>query len=301
MRVVGRGDDHAVDRRVGGERHRIGERARIRARRPPLGVGLHRIGDGDELDMGQVGQACGRGTNPCRRRRSHPPAQFPWAKSVPSGACPVTSRRDRSTEQADAICSRCGTVLHRGTRAGSLRRLAGQLTRHTGERMQLAERLGRLGTETAFAVSAAAADWAARGNRVYPFHLGDIDLATPANIVEAMNRAIAEGKTGYCPAAGIAPLREALAANIGAARGHRAARRQHRRPARRQAGDHQVHPDPDEPRRRRALPESRVSDLREPDRLLRRPRPAVPLPRDGERLRHRPRPAPGAWRPRRGC
>jgi len=85
--------------------------------------------------------------------------------------------------------------------------------------MQLAERLGRLGTETAFAVSAAAADWAARGNRVYPFHLGDIDLATPANIVEAMNRAIAEGKTGYCPAAGIAPLREALAADIGTARG----------------------------------------------------------------------------------
>ena len=76
---------------------------------------------------------------------------------------------------------------------------------------QLAERLDRLGTETAFAVSAAAADWAARGNRVYPFHLGDINLPTPANVVDAMNRAIAEGKTGYCPAAGIAPLREALA------------------------------------------------------------------------------------------
>jgi aspartate/methionine/tyrosine aminotransferase len=84
---------------------------------------------------------------------------------------------------------------------------------------QLAERLDRLGTETAFAVSAAAADWAARGNRVYPFHLGDINLPTPANIVDAMNRAIAEGKTGYCPAAGIAPLRDALAHNIGGDRG----------------------------------------------------------------------------------
>lgn len=81
--------------------------------------------------------------------------------------------------------------------------------------MDLAERLDRLGTETAFAVSAAAADWAARGNRVYPFHLGDINLPTPANIVAAMNEAIADGKTGYCAAAGIAPLREALAANIG--------------------------------------------------------------------------------------
>jgi aspartate/methionine/tyrosine aminotransferase len=84
---------------------------------------------------------------------------------------------------------------------------------------QLAERLGRLGTETAFAVSLAAAEWAAQGNRVYPFHLGDIDLPTPANIVDAMNRAIADGKTGYCPAAGIAPLRDALADNIGGDRG----------------------------------------------------------------------------------
>jgi aspartate/methionine/tyrosine aminotransferase len=85
--------------------------------------------------------------------------------------------------------------------------------------MQLADRLGRLGTETAFAVSAAAADWAALGNRVYPFHLGDIDLPTPGNIVEAMNKAIADGKTGYCPAAGVGPLREALADNIGSDRG----------------------------------------------------------------------------------
>ena len=39
---------------------------------------------------------------------------------------------------------------------------------------------------SAFAVSQAAAEWAAAGNRVYPFHLGDINLLTPANIVEAM-------------------------------------------------------------------------------------------------------------------
>ena len=85
--------------------------------------------------------------------------------------------------------------------------------------MALATRLSNLGTETAFAVSLAAADWASKGNRVYPFHLGDINLPTPANMVEAMNRAIAEGKTGYCPAAGIMPLREALAADTGSRRG----------------------------------------------------------------------------------
>ena len=85
--------------------------------------------------------------------------------------------------------------------------------------MALATRLDNLGTETAFAVSQAAADWGAKGNQIYPFHLGDINLPTPANIVDAMNAAISDGKTGYCPAAGIPPLREALAANISADRG----------------------------------------------------------------------------------
>ena len=87
--------------------------------------------------------------------------------------------------------------------------------------MALTERLSRLGTETAFAVSLAAAEWGAKGNTIYPFHLGDLNLPTPGNIVEAMDRAIADGKTGYCPAAGIAPLREALAEDTGARRGLR--------------------------------------------------------------------------------
>ncbi len=96
---------------------------------------------------------------------------------------------------------------------------SGAVNEAEGATMQLAERRRQLGTETAFAVSARAAAWAAQGHRVYPFHLGDIDLPTPTNIVEAMEKAIADGHTGYCPAAGIAPLREALAADIGAARG----------------------------------------------------------------------------------
>ena len=85
--------------------------------------------------------------------------------------------------------------------------------------MALATRLDKLGTETAFAVSLAAAEWGAQGNRIFPFHLGDLNLPTPSNIVEAMNKAIADGKTGYCPAAGIPQLREALAHDIGSNRG----------------------------------------------------------------------------------
>ncbi|MGB4952190.1 MAG: hypothetical protein WBO55_16315, partial [Rhizobiaceae bacterium] len=72
--------------------------------------------------------------------------------------------------------------------------------------MQLAKRLENLGTETAFAVSEAAAAWKAQGHKIYPFHLGDINIPTPANIVAAQNQAIADGKTGYAPAAGIPPL-----------------------------------------------------------------------------------------------
>jgi len=80
----------------------------------------------------------------------------------------------------------------------------------------VAERISRLGTETAFAVSAEANAWRASGHTVYPFHLGDMDLPTPENIVEAAFRAIRDGKTGYCPNAGIPELREALAASVAA-------------------------------------------------------------------------------------
>ena len=85
--------------------------------------------------------------------------------------------------------------------------------------LPIAERISRLGTETAFAVSAEAAVWQAQGHTVYPFHLGDMDLPTPQNIVEASFKALRDGKNGYCPPAGIMPLREALAADVGASHG----------------------------------------------------------------------------------
>jgi aspartate/methionine/tyrosine aminotransferase len=85
-----------------------------------------------------------------------------------------------------------------------------------GRTGDLADRVRRLGTETAFAVSAEAAAWREQGHTVYPFHLGDMDLSTPPNIVVATEKAIRDGKTGYCPNAGILPLRAALAADVGA-------------------------------------------------------------------------------------
>ncbi len=80
--------------------------------------------------------------------------------------------------------------------------------------MRIADRISRLGTETAFAVSRQAAAFADEGNRVFSFHLGDMNLPTPATVVEGAAKAIAEGKTGYCPNAGIPELREAIAADV---------------------------------------------------------------------------------------
>ncbi len=85
--------------------------------------------------------------------------------------------------------------------------------------MKLADRIARLGTETAFVVSGEAASHAAKGNKVYHFHLGDINIRTAENIVEATLKAVRDGKTGYCPNAGIPQLREALAVDINRTRG----------------------------------------------------------------------------------
>lgn len=85
--------------------------------------------------------------------------------------------------------------------------------------MKLAKRIAKLGTETAFAVSADARAWADQGHDVYPFHLGDMNIRTPLNIIEAGHKAMLDGKTGYGPAPGIPELRAALAADVGKARG----------------------------------------------------------------------------------
>jgi aspartate/methionine/tyrosine aminotransferase len=88
-----------------------------------------------------------------------------------------------------------------------------------GQTHRIASRMGKLGTETAFAVSLEAAKVAETGKKVYPFHIGDLDFASPDFVVQAMNKAIADGKTGYCAGAGILPLRKRLAEVLGEQRG----------------------------------------------------------------------------------
>jgi aspartate/methionine/tyrosine aminotransferase len=78
----------------------------------------------------------------------------------------------------------------------------------------LAARIEHLGSETAFNVSAEASKLAATGRKVYPFHLGDLNIRTPQNIIDAAFRAANAGKTGYCSFYGIPELREALADDV---------------------------------------------------------------------------------------
>lgn len=85
--------------------------------------------------------------------------------------------------------------------------------------MKFAKRLERLGTETAYIVALSAGEYAAQGNKVYPFHLGDLNMKTPQNIIDAAMKYMDAGKTGYCPAAGIPELRKAMAEDIAKARG----------------------------------------------------------------------------------
>ncbi|MBT3702174.1 MAG: pyridoxal phosphate-dependent aminotransferase [Alphaproteobacteria bacterium] len=85
--------------------------------------------------------------------------------------------------------------------------------------MFIAERMARLGTESAFEVLARAAALAQKGQSIINLGIGQPDFATPQNIVEAGRKALADGHHGYTPANGILPLREAVAADIHKRRG----------------------------------------------------------------------------------
>jgi aspartate aminotransferase len=79
--------------------------------------------------------------------------------------------------------------------------------------MELAGRMARLGTETAFEVLAKARALEAQGREIIHLEIGEPDFDTPANIVEAGMRALSNGATHYSPSAGTPELRAAIAAD----------------------------------------------------------------------------------------
>ena len=84
--------------------------------------------------------------------------------------------------------------------------------------MNVAERMSRLGTESAFEVLARARALERQGKDIVHLEIGEPDFDTPAHIREAAKRALDGGATHYGPAAGLPELREAIAKEVGATR-----------------------------------------------------------------------------------
>lgn len=85
--------------------------------------------------------------------------------------------------------------------------------------MKLAEKMSRLGGETAFDVLVQARRLEAEGRKIVHLEIGEPDFPTPRNIVDAAHRALDEGWTHYGPPQGYPDLREAIAAYISRTRG----------------------------------------------------------------------------------
>ena len=80
----------------------------------------------------------------------------------------------------------------------------------TQSKLRLADRMSRLGTESAFEVLVRARELEARGKEIIHLEIGEPDFSTPPNIVAAARRALEEGWTHYGPPAGLPQLREAV-------------------------------------------------------------------------------------------
>lgn len=77
--------------------------------------------------------------------------------------------------------------------------------------MQFADRVYRLGTETAFEVLARARKLEAEGKKIIHLQIGEPDFTTPKNICDAAIKAIHAGFTHYTPAPGFMEVRKAIA------------------------------------------------------------------------------------------
>src|SRR5450631_1223019 len=85
--------------------------------------------------------------------------------------------------------------------------------------MKLAERMSRIGVESAFDVLVRARALEAQGRSVIHLEIGEPDFPTPPHVVEAAKKALDEGWTHYGPTQGQPELREAIAAHVSRTRG----------------------------------------------------------------------------------
>src|SRR5262245_12207214 len=85
--------------------------------------------------------------------------------------------------------------------------------------MNVAARMTRLGTESAFEVLARAKALERQGKSIIHLEIGEPDFDTPAHIKDAAKQALDAGATHYGPSAGLPELREAIAKHVAETRG----------------------------------------------------------------------------------
>lgn len=84
--------------------------------------------------------------------------------------------------------------------------------------LRLAQRMSRLGTETAFEVLNKARALERQGKKIIHLEIGEPDFDTPGNVVEAAVTALHKGWTHYGPSAGLPELRQAIADEVSTTR-----------------------------------------------------------------------------------
>jgi len=92
-------------------------------------------------------------------------------------------------------------------------------TTQAQHQLQLARRMSRLGTETAFEVLNKARALERQGRSIVHLEIGEPDFETPANVVEAAVDALHKGWTHYGPSAGLPELRQVIAEYVSRTRG----------------------------------------------------------------------------------
>jgi aspartate/methionine/tyrosine aminotransferase len=85
--------------------------------------------------------------------------------------------------------------------------------------MRLAERMSRIGSESAFEVLARARALERQGKNIIHLEIGEPDFPTPRHVIEAGQRALDEGWTKYGPTPGFPEFREAIAHYVSQTRG----------------------------------------------------------------------------------
>src|SRR6185436_16314591 len=85
--------------------------------------------------------------------------------------------------------------------------------------MKIANRMGRIGTESAFEVGVRARALAAEGKDIIYLQIGEPDFDTPKHVVQAVGDALEDGQTHYGPSLGVTELRQAIATYLAKWRG----------------------------------------------------------------------------------